>query len=123
MLAGTIALWRRRPGVALELRYSALLLATVLVSPHLTVYDLVILAPTFLLLADWLIAHSNIPSRHAETLLYLVYALPLVGPLTRWTHVQLSVIAIAALLYVIWRIGKETSASGISETGMGVAPV
>ncbi len=128
VLAGTTALWRRKPGVALELRYSALLLATVLVSPHLTVYDLVILAPAFLLLANWLIthgstAHSNTPSGHARTLLYLVYVLPLIGPLTRWTHIQLSVIAMAALFYVIWQTGEETSAFGISETGMGGAPV
>jgi hypothetical protein len=128
VLAGTIALWRRKPSVVLELRYSALLLATVLVSPHLTVYDLVILAPAFLLLADWLIAHgstahSNTPSGHAGTLLYLVYVLPLIGPLTRWTHIQLSVVAMAALFYVIWQTGEETSAFGISETGMGGAPV
>jgi hypothetical protein len=36
------------------------------------------------------------------TLLYLVYVLPLVGPLARWTHLQLSVIAMSALLYLIW---------------------
>ena len=30
-----------------------------LVSPHLTVYDLVILAPAFLLLGDWALAHRD----------------------------------------------------------------
>ena len=94
---------------------------TVLVSPHLTVYDLVILVPAFLLLADWLIAHSNAPPGHAGTLLYLVYALPLLGPLARWTHVQLSVIAIAGLLYVIWRIAEGENVSGVPETRMEAA--
>ncbi|MGH9497419.1 MAG: glycosyltransferase family 87 protein [Candidatus Sulfotelmatobacter sp.] len=110
VLAATIALWRREVGVALNLRYSALLLATVLVSPHLTVYDLVVLAPAMLLLADWLIGTRHARSRAAGTLLYLVYALPLLGPLARWTHVQLSVIAMSALLYLIWKMAWSGSA-------------
>jgi hypothetical protein len=90
---------------SLALRYSSLLLATVLVAPHLTVYDLVILAPVFLLLADWLLEQqTGISTRWLGTLLYLVYMLPLLGPLARWTHVQLSVIAMAGSLFVIWKI-------------------
>jgi alpha-1,2-mannosyltransferase len=50
VLGLTIVTWRRSS--ALALRFSSLLLATVLVAPHLTVYDLIILAPAFLLLAD-----------------------------------------------------------------------
>jgi len=85
--------WRSR--AALELRFSALLLATVLVSPHLTVYDLVILAPALLLLSQYA---SGSVSGTLRWLLYLTYALPLIGPLARWTHVQLSVIAMVGLL-------------------------
>jgi hypothetical protein len=76
--------------------------ATVLVAPHLTVYELVILAPAFLLLADWLI--GQVPTRSTRslgTLLYFAYMLPLLGPFTRWTHVQLSVVAMGAIVYVI----------------------
>ena len=102
-------LWRR--SASLALRFSALLLATVLVAPHLTVYDLVILAPMFLLVADWLIAQSNAAAiRWVGPLLYLIYALPLFGPLARWTHVQLSVIAMAALVLVIFRIPRKAGA-------------
>jgi Glycosyltransferase family 87 len=103
-----IACWKR-PSIPLELRYSSVLLATVLVAPHLTVYDLVILAPMFILLADWLIGHaaSDAVSRMG-TLLYLIYVLPLLGPFARWTHVQLSVIAMAVLLYLIWRCAAES---------------
>jgi hypothetical protein len=118
VLGLTVAGWKQRHarpsetangGVAaheaLALRYSSLLLATVLVSPHLTVYDLVILAPVFLLLADWLLGQQGSPSKRGlGTLLYLVYMLPLLGPTARWTHVQVSVIAMAGSLYVIWRI-------------------
>jgi alpha-1,2-mannosyltransferase len=104
----TIACWKRGPTVPLSLRYSALLLASVLVAPHLTVYDLVILVPAFILLADWLAGHNTTRSAWwLGTLLYLAYMLPLLGPFSRWTHVQLSVIAMAAMLYVIWIISRE----------------
>jgi Glycosyltransferase family 87 len=98
VIAGMIAIWKRQE--SLSLKYSALLLATVLVSPHLTVYDLVILAPALLLVTDWLISHPS-ASQGTGTLIYLVCALPLLGPYARWSHLQLSVIAMAALLYLI----------------------
>jgi hypothetical protein len=105
VLGLTIACWKRSPTVPLSLQYSALLLASVLVAPHLTVYDLVILAPAFVLLADWLAAHPPAPStRWLGSLLYLAYLLPLFGPLARWTHLQLSVLAMTATLYLIWKI-------------------
>jgi hypothetical protein len=115
VLGLTIACWQRSQAVPLSLRYSALLLASVLVAPHLTVYDLVILAPAFILLADWLVAQPLMAStRQLGTLLYLVYMLPLIGPFTRWTHVQLSVIAMAAAVYVIWQICRQGSANAFT---------
>lgn len=118
VLGLTVAVWRRSSPPPLALRYSMLLLATVLVAPHLTVYDLVILAPAFLLLADWLAGlDAGSRPRWLGFLLYLVYALPLVGPLTRWTHVQFSVIAMSLALYVIFRQTR------IHETIQPVEPV
>jgi len=106
-LGMAIVCWRRN-GTPLALRYSSLLLATVLVAPHLTVYDLVVLAPAFLLLADWLAGQGSSPvNGWLGFLLYLVYMLPLLGPLTRWTHVQLSVIAIGATLYAIFQLRSQ----------------
>jgi hypothetical protein len=93
----------------LEVRYAALLLATVLVSPHLTVYDLVILTPALLLLGDWVMTHRDSASP-IPMLLYAYYLLFLLGPLARITHLQLSVLAMAALLWLTWRIA-ETSVS------------
>jgi len=111
----TIGCWQRSHAVPLSLRYSTLLLASVLVAPHLTVYDLVILAPAFILLAEWLIGQRVTSSTWwMGTLLYLVYMLPLLGPFTRWTHVQLSVVAMAATLYLIWSISNSTQAQAKS---------
>lgn len=111
VLGLTIACWKQNRGGPFELKYSALLFASVLVAPHLTVYDLVILAPASLLLANWLIAQPLTDSNwRLGVLLYLVYMLPLVGPFARWTHVQLSVIAMAVTLYLIWRTSRAGSA-------------
>jgi len=109
ILVATIRLWNRGQSVPLALRYSALLLATVLVAPHLTVYDLVILAPAILILSDWLAGQqsSSEVRRAAGSLLYLVYALPLLGIVARYTHVQLSVLAMVALVFVIARLSSN----------------
>jgi hypothetical protein len=108
LLALLILCWRSR--LSLGTRYSALLMVTALVAPHLTVYDLVILAPAFLLLGDWVIANG----RHHLTLrlgalLYLVYVLPLVGPLARWTRLQLSVLAMSAIIWTLWQLAKTST--------------
>jgi hypothetical protein len=108
VLAFSVASWRSRS--LLSLRYSALLLATVLLAPHLTVYDLVILTPAFLLLSDWITAHSDHAAPHFKLLLYLAFVLPLIGPLARWTHLQLSIPVMAALLFGIWNLGRKSLA-------------
>lgn len=96
------AIWKS--AAPLALRFSALLLAAVLSNPHLFIYDLLALAPIFLLLADWSIENAH--NREMPTLrvlLYLAFVLPLFGPLARWTHVQLSVVVFVSLLWTIHR--------------------
>jgi hypothetical protein len=105
----TVASWRSRLSLSLSLRYSALLLATVLLAPHLTVYDLVILAPAFLSLSDWISSQpDNATASRFKLLLYLAFVFPLLGPLARWTHLQLSVPVMSALLYGIWKLGRKS---------------
>ena len=115
VLGLTIACWKRSPAVPLSLRYSVLLLASVLVAPHLTVYDLVILAPAFILLADWIVGAAPTRStRWLGTLLYFVYMLPLLGPFTSWTYIQLSVVAMTATVWLIWRTcGRANSSPAV----------
>ncbi len=121
VLGLTVASWRRPSSVPLAVRYSSLLLASVLVAPHLTVYDLVILAPMFILLADWLIGQApSDTTRGLDMLLYLVYVLPLLGPFAKWTHVQLSVVAIGALLYMIWK--SATGSESVLVSGTATTP-
>jgi hypothetical protein len=107
----TLALAARcwQSSLSLPLRYSAMLLATVLVAPHLTVYDLVVLAPAILLLSNWIAIHpDNSTTPQLKLLLYLAYALPLLGPLARWTHLQLTVPVMLTILYVIFQLGERS---------------
>ena len=102
-IAIAAAIWKS--AASLALRFSALTLCAVLVNPHLFVYDLLVLAPALLLLLDWTLLN---PGRSSTTrlrlLLYLAFILPLFGPISRWTHIQLSVIAFAAILWTLTKL-------------------
>ena len=102
VIAIAAAIWKSSS--PLPLRFSALMLAAVLVNSHLYVYDLLALVPAFLLLADWAIDNPQHPSAPLlRLLLYLAFILPLFGPLSRWTHLQLSVPVFAAILWLLYR--------------------
>ena len=110
VIALATSIWKSATSTAL--RFSALLLAAVLVNPHIYIYDLLALAPMFPLLADWSIENANHPATPAlRILLYLAFLLPLFGPLARWTHVQLSVVVFVALLWTIYRTGHQPEAA------------
>lgn len=98
-----VAVWKSSS--ALSIRFSALVLAAVLVNPHIYVYDLLLLVVPLFLLADWVVREATHPLAPAvSSLLYLSFILPLFGPVSRWTHLQLSVPAFVALLVTLFRI-------------------
>jgi hypothetical protein len=107
VLAMAAASWRSHG--ALALRFSALVFAAVLINPHLFVYDLLVLAPPLLMLADWAIGHAGhylcLPDLYLpgqiSVLVYLAFVLPLLGPLTVWTHFQFSVPVFFAIQMVV----------------------
>ncbi len=103
----------------LPLRYSFLLMATVLASPHLYVYDLVILAPAFLIIVDHTLAGAErMFSKPIQRMLYFAYALPLAGVIAQVTHVQLSVIAMTALAIMLFRAIRPQLSSGTNLVGV-----
>ena len=109
VIAIAASIWKS--DAPLVLRFSAFLLAAVLANPHLFIYDLLALAAMFLLLANWSI--ENAQRREIPTLrllLYLAFLIPLFGPLARWTHLQLSVIVFATLLWTL----HESACSPVS---------
>jgi alpha-1,2-mannosyltransferase len=114
VMAITIRYWKSP--AELGLKYSALLIATVLVAPHLTVYDLVILAPAFLLIADWSVGRSWEPDMQTiGLLLYLCYLLPLIGPLSQWTRFQVSIPVLLGLLWFVVRISSTSKLQDVDQ--------
>ena len=102
VIAISAAIWKS--ALSLPLRFSALVLCAVLVNPHLFVHDLLVLAPVLLLLVDDAVSHPRAQSSAwLQILLWLAFVLPLFGPLSRWTHLQPSVILFVLLLATIDR--------------------
>jgi hypothetical protein len=114
VLLMAVASWRSHGD--LSLRFSALIFAAVLVNPHLFVYDLLVLAPAILLLIDWALGHADHPaSATVSVLVYLAFLLPLLGPLTVFTHVQLSVPVFVGMQALLWSILRSNTHSDIQE--------
>jgi hypothetical protein len=114
LLAGAMAIvvaaacWRRT--APLELRFSVLILATVLVDPHVNAYDLIVIAPVFILVTSWATGRGH-TGGGLWVLLYLCYYLPALTLLPVMTHVQLSVVADTALLVLLARFVFSTDSA------------
>jgi hypothetical protein len=82
-----------------RLRTASLIVGSVLVNPHLYVYDLVVLAVPLALTAAWAIEHEgSAPSSVLRVLVHTLCWLPLVAPLAAVSHVQLSAPCLFLLL-------------------------
>ena len=113
----TVPIWKS--SCPLPLRFSALILAAVLLNPHLYIYDLLALAPVLLLVVEWSSTNPQHSSKPAlDILLYLAFLLPLFGPLGRWTHLQLSVVVFAAILWNIFRIATPSHKLALPESAV-----
>jgi hypothetical protein len=130
-ITGVIALASWRAKGPLVLRYSVFLVATVLVNPHMWVYDFMLLTPVFLLLWDWALEQGDRTvadvfqnSRHRwigslsfstsfQWLLYFCYVSPLLGILATVVRLQLSVLALSLLGLVLARFLFSSSRAGV----------
>ncbi len=104
-------IWRGR--APLEIRYSAVVLALILISPHVGAYDLILLAPVYFLMANWLA--RSVDARHGAALTGLLCAsfmAPLCGGLPAVIRIQLSVGAMAGLLFVLSRAEHDRGVVG-----------
>jgi hypothetical protein len=101
-------IWRRTRSA--DLRMAAVVIATVLLNPHLYVYDLVVLAVAIAALVRWVLDTPRTPSAPAiRTLLHLLWWAPLVGPFAIVTRVQLTPILLVALLWVLVQAVRATA--------------
>jgi hypothetical protein len=111
VIALAASVWKSTSSPAL--RFSELLLAAALVNPHIYIYDLLALAPVFLLIADCIsIDPQSASAPVLRGLLYLAFLVPMFGPLSRWTHLQLSVPVFVALLWIVSRRANTGTTRG-----------
>jgi len=86
-------------------RWGQMVLLTILASPHLLTYDLILLTLPLLVLADWSIRHPGHPRQPAVGLLLVgLYLAPFSSQLARLTRVQLSVVVMSLLAWSVYRI-------------------
>lgn len=112
VLALGVAIWRDRSDPSRAM--AALVLVVALAAPYLFVYDLTILAPACVWMADWFLTH-DVPLNVGRAL-YATYLAPLAGPLVLFMHVQLSVPCLAFLLWALWRYRHAPPLSAITAT-------
>jgi alpha-1,2-mannosyltransferase len=105
------------------LRWGQVVLLTVLASPHLMTYDLVLLTVPLLVFADWVLRDPDHPRRpEISLLLVFVYLAPFSSILARYARVQISVVLMAMLawrVYVVCASARTPVASGFSRTKAG----
>jgi alpha-1,2-mannosyltransferase len=95
-----------------DLCFVLILPAAILISPHTSVYDLVILTPALIVIADRLLALQG-RARRTElatcwTLLALVYLLPAWSTASLWLHIQPLVPCLAALVVCVARLPQAS---------------
>ena len=86
----------------LPVKWGLLVVLTVLASPHLLTYDLILLTIPLLVFADWAVAHRE----HAlqpwvSRLLLLLFLAPFSSNLVRLVPVQLSVVVLVLLVWAV----------------------
>jgi hypothetical protein len=120
LLAIAIRVWKG--GSDIGVRWGTLVLLTILASPHLLTYDLLLLSIPVLTFADWAVTHRD-DRRHAavKVCLLLLYLAPFSANLARLWPVQTSVIAIGALTYLGISLGREAAESGHAQRESAVA--
>jgi hypothetical protein len=101
-LTATARVWRS--SAPFEVRAAAIPLAIVAVSPHVFEYDLLLLGPSYLLLAEWIAGGdgSTAMKRYVSWALAPLFIAPILTTLPAPVRVQFSVPPIAILLGLLW---------------------
>jgi Glycosyltransferase family 87 len=118
ILALVTRLWRS--GRDSEVTFAALMIAALLISPHTSVYDLALLTPALLILADRTLA-AEARSGEVDTLGWVLIAsaflVPLLPMISQYLHVQPSVVCLS------WLLVRASVGSSQSPVPSGQFPV
>jgi len=120
--AAVALLWRS--AAAFELKAAGLLIATVIATPYVLDYDLVVLAPAIAFLATYGLRRGF--AAYEASMLALLWVLPLAArPVAEATGVSLTPIAlVAALILVLQRAGvlrRRAARRAFAPTGVRAA--
>jgi hypothetical protein len=105
-----VRVWRSYAPVAV--RTGALALGSMLVNPHVNLYDAAVIAPALVSLGGWLEGQDERwePLRRRwRVALYVLYALLLV-PTGRLAGLQLSPLVLLWMMHAVWRVASEPRA-------------
>jgi hypothetical protein len=103
----TIAVRVWRSDESIDIRLSAVTLAIILISPHVNAYDLMLIAPIALMVANRLVPVAMAGRGKALSMwLCVVLAAPLLYGLPAVVRLQCSATAMAVMLYLLWRNGS-----------------
>lgn len=95
--------WRAKASALMRMAF--LVTVTLLVTPHLITYDLLLAAVPFMAVADWRLRQSGTLLAQCVTLLLIaLYFAPFSPLLAIATHVQLSTVIIGLMTAALWRM-------------------
>jgi hypothetical protein len=103
--AVALRVWRSR--AHLEPRFAVLLVASILVDPHVYSYELTVLVPALIFAMSEALSSRD---RRLLAVAYLVYVLPAFASITAATRIQLSVPAMGVLLWLLTRRATRAAA-------------
>jgi glycosyl transferase family 87 len=97
---------------SIDIRLSAIVLATILISPHVNAYDLILAAPIAFMSANWLtLAAEDGRGKALSIWSCILLAAPLAAPLPPMVRLQFSVTAMIAMLFLLWKDGSRLATS------------
>jgi Glycosyltransferase family 87 len=102
VLAMLARFWRRAP--ARDMRFAALIMAALLIDPHLYIYDAVLLAPALIVAIERArLLGPTVGANAIQVGVYVLFVCLFLGPLSGITHLQLSVLVMTALFFAMTR--------------------
>jgi len=93
----------------LPAKWGQLIVLTILASPHLLTYDLVLLTIPLLAFASWALANRAHPLQpRIGRLLLLLYLAPFSSNLVRLAPIQVSVVVVLLLVWTVLAVGRSS---------------
>lgn len=112
--------WSSKGGV--DVRFGTIVVLTILASPHLLSYDLLLLTVPLLVFANWAAVHADHRSRAlVSAALVLLYFAPFSGMIiARLTGVQVAVIVMAGLVWLMERVLRQAQDERTEESNRAI---